>query len=124
MVEALGLRDGWVPLGLSALVAATAFTLAVLMCAAFVAQGFNDEACNEEADGFVFYSRSETWPPETICRFRDPETREVKEISVVPWEPMRWLLPGLAISVPVVLLIGLIASLLNLRREAGRHKPG
>src|SRR5215210_2320507 len=122
MSNPFGLKDGWMPLGMATLVAATAFTLAALMCVAYLVQGFPDDACDREAHAFVFHRETDTFPPETICEFRDRETHEVKQITMVPWGPMRWLLPALAISIPILLLLGLVASLLNLRREVGRHE--
>src|SRR5687767_3623772 len=101
MDNPFGLKDGWMPLGFSALIAATAFTLAALMGAAYFVQAFPDDACDREAKAFVFHRETEIWPPETICEYRDPQTHEVRQISMVPWEPMRWLLPTLVISVPV-----------------------
>jgi hypothetical protein len=122
MDNPFGLRDGWMPLGLATLLAATAFTVAVLMCVAMVVEGFPDTACDGKGEGrgTLVYQRSETFPPETTCGFRDPDTHQVSEVSLIPWEPMRWLLPALAISIPVILLLGLIASILNIRREGGR----
>ena len=109
------------PLGLAALVAATAFTVAALTLVAYVAEVFPDDACDREANAFVFHQESQAFPPETICEFRDPETNEVRQISIVPWGPMPWMLPALVISIPVILLIGLVASVRNIRREAGQR---
>ena len=120
MGEALGLNDGWVPLGFGALLAATCLIVAFLMTFLVGAQSSSDTACDGRMDGAVLlYKQSELWPPGTTCGYRDRETQEVREVTLVPWEPMRWLVPGLAIAAPVFLLLGLAASARNVRR-AGR----